>query len=210
MTRRSSNLLSVRSRLTFALLALASFAAADRLITIPTARKLLDGTFRLESLRELGNGRLGTDYLAAGLGPQWEAEARVLRYDGRDPHATADVTYNVLSAVPGFSPGFAVGVQDAFDETGTGTRLFGLTTIRNQFQNTNVPFDVTIGLFVGRRTTPFLGTSVPVYRWARVLAEHDGDRGRIGFEALPAKGFRVRLTATDGRIAGSVGYTAGF
>ena len=192
------------------LLLLAPLAAADRLITIPTARKLLDGSFRGEFLRDFGSAKNGTDYLAAGLGPSWEAEVRVLRHDGRAARTTADFTYNLISAVPGFSPGFAFGVQDALDQTRAGTRLFALTTIRNEFGGGNAPFDITVGLLAGRRTSPFVGAAVPVYSWLRLMAEHDGDRGRVGFEARPAKGVRLRLVATDGRVAGSVGYTVGF
>ena len=197
----------MRARLAALLLILPPFAAADRLITIPTARKLLDGSVRLESLREFGAGGNGTDYLAVGLGPSFEAEARLLEREGRDARLTGDLTYNVVAPLTGFSPGLALGVTDVADATRLGTRGFACATIRNGFDHGNVPFDVTSGFFVGRRATPFLGTSVPVYAWLRFLAEDDGRIGRVALEAAPLRGLRLRLIGERGRTLGSLGYT---
>ena len=200
----------MRARLAVLPLALAPFARADRLITIPTARKLLDGSVRLESLRAFGAGGDGEDYLAVGLSPSLEGEARLLERAGRDPRLTGDLTYNVISPLTGFSPGIALGVQDVATATRTGPRAFACTTIRNGFDHGNVPFDVTTGLFVGRRASPFVGTSVPVYPWLRFLAENDGVRGQVALEATPLRGLRLRLVGGDGRVRGSFGYTARF
>lgn len=200
----------MRARLSAALVALASLAGADRLITVPTARKLLDGSVRLESLRQFGAGGNGTDYLAVGLGPSFEAEARLLERTGRDPRLTGDLTYNVISPLTGFAPGLAFGVQDIAGATRVGPRGFVCATIRNGFDHGNVPFDVTTGLFVGRRSSPYVGVSVPVYRWLRLLAENDGQQGQAALEATPLRGFRVRLVGARGQVLGSLGYTARF
>ena len=96
------------------------------------------------------------------------------------------------------------------DATRVGPRAFACATIRNGFDHGNVPFDVTTGLFVGRRTAPFVGTSVPVYRWLRFLAENDGIKGQVALEALPLRGLRLRLVGGAGRVLGSLGYTARF
>lgn len=188
-------------------LVLAPLARADRLISVPTARKLLDGSIRLESLRRFGRGGEATDYLAAGLGPSWEAEAR---YFERPGSATLDLAYNVVSPFTGLAPGFALGVQDVAGQTRPGVRAFACATLRNEFGRGNVPFDVTTGLFVGHRITLYVGASVPVYPWLRLLAEHDGYDGQAALEALPLRGFRLRLVARAGSLAGSVGYTARF
>lgn len=200
----------VRRRLVLLALALAPFAAADRLISVPTARKLTDGTFRAESLRDLRDLGRGTDYFAAGLGPMWEGEFRYLRRGDEDDTATFDLTYNVIAAIPGFSPGFSFGVLDALDQSSDGIRFFGCTTIRNEFDHGNVPFDVTFGFLGGRSFSPYVGANVPVYSWLRLMAEHDGNRGRVAFEAQPLRGFRVRLISTEGHFGASIGYSAGF
>ena len=200
----------MRAPLAALLLLFASLAQADRLITVPTARKLLDGSVRLESLRQFGAGGYGTDYLAVGLGPSFEAEARLLERPDRDPRLTGDVTYNVIAPLTGFSPGLALGVTDVADATHVGPRAFACATVRNGFDRGNVPFDVTVGLFAGRRTTPYVGTSVPIYRWLRLLAENDGRDGRAALEATPLRGLRLRLVGERGRVLGSFGYTARF
>ncbi len=200
----------MRACLAALFLLLAPLTRADRLITVPTARKLLDGSVRLESLRQFGAGGYGTDYLAVGLGPSFEAEARLLERAGRDPRLTGDLTYNVIAPLTGFSPGLAFGVQDIAAATHTGPRAFACATIRNGFDHGNVPFDVTSGLFVGRRTSPYVGVSVPVYRWLRLLAENDGYEGQAALEALPVRGMRLRLVGERGRVLGSFGYTARF
>lgn len=200
----------MRKALPFAaLLALAPLARADRLITIPTARKLLDGSVRLESMREFGHFDRGTDYLAAAFGQAWEAEARVLR--GPDfTKGTVDLTYNVVAAIPGFSPGISAGVQDLAAATSAGPRAFVCLTNRVEANGHNTPFDVTSGLFVGKRTRPFVGTTVPMYPFLRLLAEHNGDYGSVGFEATPFRGLRLRLVGRSGAVLGSLGYTAKF
>ena len=193
-------------RLAFgALLLIAPLARADRLISVPTARKLLDGSYRLESLRRFGRGSEATDYLAAGLGPAWEAEARLFE---RSDRATVDLTYNLLSPFPGLAPGFAFGIQDALDETRPGRRLFACGTIRNEFGRRGEAFDVTVGLFAGRRVTPYVGASVPLRPGLRLLAEHDGDQGQAALEATPFRGLRLRLVSKGGAALGSIGYTA--
>ena len=193
--------------LTLLPLALAPLAAADRLISVPTARKLLSGSVRLESLRRFGRGGEGTEYLAAGLGPAWEAEARRFVESSR---TTLDLTYNLVSPFPGLAPGVAFGLMDALDETRPGRRLFACATIRNELGRGSVPFDVTVGGFVGRRVTPYVGASVPVYAGLRALVEHDGYTGQAALEATPLRGLRLRLVSRGGAALGSVGYTARF
>ena len=201
----------MRRLLALALLAsLAGDARADRLITIPTARKFLDGTFRLETLRQFGNGGNVNDYLAVGFAQAWEAEVRYLERTGHDPKTTGDLTYNVISPLTGIAPGFALGVQDVGDVTRPGVRGFACATFRNEFAHGSTPFDVTTGFTVGRQGRPFVGTSVPVYRWLRLLAEQDGFEGRAALEALPLRGLRLRLEGQRGGVLGSIGYTSRF
>lgn len=200
----------MRSRLALALLLLAPAAGADRLITIPTARKLSDGDFRLETLRQFGDGGHALDYFAAAFAQAWEAEGRVVERDGHDAKLTGDLTYNVIAPLPGISPGFALGVQDLGDATRPGIRGFVCGTLRNEFAHGNVPFDVTSGLTFGRQVRPFVGTSVPLYPWLRLMAEQDGFEGRAALEALPFRGLRLRLVGQRGGVLGSIGYTARF
>ena len=200
----------MRLRLLAALLLAAPLAGADRLISVPTARKLLSGTIRVETLRQFGTGENGVDYLAFSASQYWDAELQVVRSGQHDPRLTGDFTYNVIAPLPGFSPGVSLGVQDVASAYATGTRAFVCGTIRNEFAHGNVPFDVTVGLFAGKKFTPFVGANVPVYSWLRLLAEHDGSRGQAAFEALPLRGLRLRLVARSGAVLGSVGYTARF
>ena len=177
---------------------------------MPTARKLLDGTFRVETLRQFGAGGNATDYFAVGFAQAWEAEGRYVERTGRDPRLTGDLTYNVIAPIAGLSPGFAVGLQDLGDVTTPGLRGFLCGTFRNEFAHGSTPFDVTSGITFGRQVRPYVGAAVPVYRWLRLLAEHDGFQGQAALEALPIRGLRLRLVGGKGRALGSVGYTARF
>ena len=101
-------------------------------------------------------------------------------------------------------------MQDVASAYTTAARGFLCATVRNGFDHGNVPFDVTVGFFVGKKFTPYVGANVPVYSWLRLLAEHDGSRAEAAFEALPLRGLRLRLVGRSGAVLGSVGYTARF
>ncbi|RYG26340.1 hypothetical protein EON82_03730 [bacterium] len=202
----------MRLRLIPLFLAVAPFASADRLISLQTARKLTVGTMRAEYLSELSRGRTQMSYLAAGLNTSWEAELRTERFSGRDTKLTGDVVYNLVSPLAGFSPGMAFGVQDVAGTTRDGRQLFGCITFReeDEAKNGTIYQDVTLGVLVGRRTTPYLAVSFPFSPEIRLMLEASSLRAQAGVEIRPVRNLGLRLIAREQDLLGSVSYTVRF
>lgn len=202
----------MRLRLIPLFLAVAPLASADRLISLQTARKLTVGTLRAEYLSELSRGRTQMTYLAAGLTTTWEAELRTERFGNGDTKFTGDLVYNVVSPLSGISPGIAFGMQDVAGTTRDGRQLFGCITFREEDESRNETIyeDVTVGLLVGRRTTPYLALSFPFSPEIRLLAEASSLRAQAGIEVRPVRNLGLRLVAREKDLLGSVSYTVRF
>ena len=178
-----------------AMLGLAAVAAADRLITIPTGRKLPYGTVRYE-FRSEGKQRGTREHLlAAGIGTSFELEARTSWLDKDRGAGTFDLAYNVISPIPDLSPGISFGVQDALDQTEDRRRFYTALTFRPYFitANGDVPGEVTLGIMQGEYTHPFVGVGIPFSREFRILAEHNGLRPAAGFEYRPKPNYAFRF-----------------
>jgi hypothetical protein len=190
----------------------APFASADRLVSLQTARKLTVGTMRAEYLSELSRGRVQTDYLAVGLNTSWEAELRTERFSGGDTNVTGDLVYNVVSPLSGISPGIAFGVQDIAGNTRDGRQLFGCVTFREEDESRGQTIyeDVTLGLLVGRRTSPYLAVSFPFSPEFRLLLEASSLRAQAGIEVRPLRNLGLRLIASQQNLLGSASYTFRF
>jgi hypothetical protein len=180
-----------------ATLGLAAVASADRVITVPTARKLPFGTVRYEFRSEPRGEGAREHLLAAGISTLYELEVRTSWLDSGKQVGTFDLAYNVLAPLPEIAPGLSFGIQDALDQTEDGRRLYAAITFRPVFVTANgdVPADVTLGIFQGEYTHPFVGVSLPLARQFRVLAEHNGFRPAAGFEIRPQPnlGFRIQF-----------------
>jgi hypothetical protein len=176
-------------------LGLSAACHADRLITIPTARKLLYRSVRAETFIETGSGRTWEGFLGIGIGKSFEAEIHTERFPGKDTRTAFDLTYNHVAPILGYVPGLAAGVQDVFDSSRDGRRFWAATTYRKAFKSLDGVYfaDLTVGGFVGKKTSPFAGVSVPISRYVRVLAEHNGYRLSSGLEIRPKPQFALRL-----------------
>ena len=172
----------------------AALAQADRLITIPTARKLPLGTVRYEFRGETVSHGETENFLAAGISTSFDMELRTIDEPGRKTEGTFDLSYNFVAPIPGLTPGLSLGLQDATDKTPDGRRFFGAATFRPQFSTLNgdFPADVTLGVFGGRHWSPFVGVLVPFSKEFHFLAEHNGERIAVGFEYRPVQLFNLR------------------
>lgn len=204
--------LSVRLRLISILLAAASLASADRLLTLQTARKLTIGTYRAEYLGEFGHGRTQLGYLAAGIDKSWEVEFRAERFGSESIKSTADLVYNLVSPLAGISPGAAFGIQDVAGTSRDGRQLFGCFTFREEEDTPrgSIYEDTTIGLLVGRKTTPYLAESFPFSPEFRLLLEVSGIRAQAGVELRPVRNLGLKVIAREQDLLGSVSYTVRF
>lgn len=189
----------MRTPAALALFTLAAVSAADRLITIPTARKLPYGDIRAEALVERATGRTVEGFLGFGIGKSFETELHTQKLPGRNGIVTLDFTYNHVAPIPGFAPGVAAGIQDTLNESREGRRLWGAVTHRQHARTISGDdvYDLTFGVSLGRQIAPFAGVSMPIARTLRVLAEHDGYRFSSGFEARVRPGVALRLVFRD-------------
>ncbi|HWD41068.1 MAG TPA: hypothetical protein VG944_19625 [Fimbriimonas sp.] len=169
-------------------------AWADRLIDIPTARKLPFETFRLE-LADSFSGRTQLGYLDLGVTDSIDASIRSEKYLDHSTVGTFDLSYNVLSAVPGLLPGIAAGVQDALNTTTDGRREYACLTWREPIDTGNgeVPIDITFGMYYRSHPFGFGGVSFPLSKEVRMIGEYNGSRPAGGFEYKPTPAFGLRL-----------------
>jgi hypothetical protein len=163
---------------------------ADRLISIPTAHKIPFRAFKYELRMEPQVRGLAENYLGIGVSTSIEVEIRTFTSPRDRQVGTFDLTYNIISPITDFTPGFAFGVQDALNRTPEGPRPFFATTFRNGFYGIGgeSPSDVTLGIVaIRRRVYPFIGASIPFSKAFRLLAEHDGLILSVGLELRPVK-----------------------
>ncbi|HSI72954.1 MAG TPA: hypothetical protein VK934_07230 [Fimbriimonas sp.] len=177
-----------------------TIASADRLIYIPTARKIPYRTFKYELRAEPRVQGEMEHYLGIGLTPFWEVEVRSQNLQLDRPQGTFDLAYNYLSPFTNLTPGISIGVQDVLNKTAEGQRPFLAVTFRQGFFTIGgeVPADLTLGLSVVKsRLYPFLGASIPFSQEVRLLAEHDGFRISVAAEVKPIRMLALRFIVRE-------------
>jgi len=174
----------MRRTAVFALLAFVAIGRADRLITIPTARKIPFETVRYEFRAEPPADGQTENLLGFGITNSFDGEIRTFQDRNGKAITTGDFSYNYISPIAGFTPGFSAGFQDVADQTSTGRRFFFAATFRQMLTTIDgdAPSDITIGLFGARHSTPFVGIQLPFSKDFHLLAEHDGSHISTGFE----------------------------
>lgn len=179
---------SMRLAASLAVLFLAAASQADRLITVPTARKIPIGTVRYEFRLDPASNGFRENLLGIGINTFMDMEIRNESGGGRPDALTFDLSYNVIAPLPGLTPGLSFGVQDALDKTPDGRRFYGAFTSRETFTTANgdYPADITLGIIGGKVVTPFVGVLLPFSQEFHILAEHNGLRISAGAE------YRVR------------------
>lgn len=202
----------MRKLLSLALISVASFAQADRLINIPVARALRLGEIKGEALWEITRPKNADGYLGFGLGTNFDAEIHTRDTDGRRRIGTLDLSYNLHPPLVDIAPGISFGVLDALNRTREGRRAYMAVTFRNGLatQFTDLAADITIGVSQGRRTLPFVGITLPFRPEAAFLFEHDGLQITTGLEVRPIAPVAIRFLFQDQHTLTSVSYDLKF
>lgn len=202
----------MRPVIVVALLGGAALASADRLITVPTGRKLPFGTVRYEFRAEPKQRGNEEHLFAAGIGTSFEIEARTSWLEQDRGSGTFDLAYNFIAPIPDLSPGISVGVQDALDQTEDRRRVYAAITFRPYFitANGDVPGEVTVGILQGEYTHPFVGVGIPLAREIRLLAEHNGFRLAAGVEYRPKPNLGFRFQTRGHQTLASLQLTTKF
>jgi len=177
------------------MLSLGAIASADRLIDIPTARKIPYDDFRYEFRSEPFVSGTFEQYLGLGIGKSFELDLRSMEQRGDRQVGTFDFAYDFIAAIPDVSPGISIGVQDAADRTIDGRRYYIATTYREALQviNESVKADITLGAQTGKISSPFVGFLLPFSKEVYLIGEHNGYRISAGFEIRPAPNMAFRF-----------------
>jgi hypothetical protein len=192
----------VRLLTTAAALLIATSALADRLILIPTGKKLLTESFQLEILtdrsRDITMGWFGT-----GLGQSFDFEVTGESFDDNRLVASVDFSYNYTVPVVDFIPGVSFGVQDAMNVTDRGRNVYLAVTHRfgNVGElNQDIPTELTYGFWTREGGLVFAGVSLPFSHTLQLLAEHDSDNLTAGVQIKPHEGVSFRALFRQNQV----------
>jgi len=202
----------VRFPLVLFAVSLGSVASADRLIDIPTARKIPYEDYRYEFRAQPFAGGAFEQYLGVGVGKSFELDLRGIEQQGEKQIGTFDFAYDFIAAIPGVSPGISFGVQDGQNQTQDGRRFYGVTTFREPMQviNESVKADISLGFQVGKLTSPFVGVELPFSRLVYLVAEHSGYRLSAGLELRPAPNLVLRYVDRGNQMLVSLSVSSRF
>jgi hypothetical protein len=173
----------------------AASAAADRLILMPTAKKIPLGIARLEHMFDQSDMGRFRSALGVGLSEAIDAELTFEERNGRQRVLSLDVSYNIVPSVVGITPGFSVGVRDVRGTTSDGRFAYiAMTHKVGQFDDfsSDVPAEVTLGLAMGDRQTAFIGFMLPFRESFRLLGEFDTRRVSGAVEFRPRDDVWIR------------------
>lgn len=181
---------------------LASSAFADRLFLIPTGKKILTDTFRLEIVTEpTRDGTMG--WFGTGLGHSFDFEVTGESFDDNRMVNSVDFSYNFTVPVMDFVPGISFGVQDLLDATDRRRNLYVAITHRfgnTGAQNQDIPTEFTFGFWTRSEGAVFAGISLPFSKWLTFVAEHDSVNLTGGFELSPVSGSSFRFMFREDQV----------
>ena len=172
-----------------------SLCSADRLIHVPTGKKVPDGVFKIEASFDQNDLSRLHGYLDFGFTSYLDATVRTDDVAGTTRNTTIDLGYNYISPITDASPGISIGVQDALGSTTDGRRFYFASTFRVGLggnADTFTPAEVSVGAYVGKKNSAFVGVMMPITTGFRILAEHDGYRLNSGIEIRPLPQIAVR------------------
>jgi hypothetical protein len=169
-------------------------ASADRLILIPTGKKLLSDTFQIEILTDRSrDATMG--WFGLGLGQSFDFEVTGESFNDNRMVTSLDFSYNYTVPVVDFAPGLSLGVQDALGVTERGRNVYAAVTFRfgNYGElNQDIPTELTFGFWSRPEGLFFAGVRLPFSRYVSVLAEHDSENLTAGFQISPQDGIAFK------------------
>lgn len=190
------------------MLALCAWVHGDRLINIPTGKKLPFDEVRAEFVFG-GKPSHEQGYIGMGIGLQFDAELIYERFSPNPAFVSFNFAYNYVTPVTDLSPGVSVGVRDATNRTADGRAFYIAATFRIA-TDTNAPAELTLGGGTQSLRGFFVGAMLPLTERLRLLGEHDSLRWTAGFELRPFRGLFLRTLFRQDRTQFSVGYAVRF
>lgn len=176
-------------------------AHADRLILIPTGKKISASALRYDLLTwNSQDTTLG--WVGSGIGQSYDFEISGESFDSNRMVNGLDVSYNYTMPVVDFAPGVSVGLQDATNQTHRGRNAYLAVTYRFGNvgrHNQDVPTELTFGFWTRSEGLMFFGAKLPFSKILSLVAEHDSENLTSGFEVSPIEGgtFRILFRERD-------------
>lgn len=168
---------------------------ADRLILIPTGKKILTGGLRYDVLTISGKDTtLG--WLGTGIGQTYDIEITGEAFDSNKMVNGIDFSYNYTVPIMDLSPGISVGFQDATNVTQRGRNAYLAVTYRfgnSGEHNQDVPTELTFGFWSKEKSLIFAGANLPLSEPLSLIAEHDSENLTAGIELTPFRGGSFRV-----------------
>jgi hypothetical protein len=196
----------------FPVLLLPAVSQADRVISMPTGRKIPFGVVQLEYAGDVRNSGAFESYFGVGASPEIELEVRYRQMASGKRTAGVSVGYNLITQIPDLSPGITVGLQDVGNAGIDGRRVYLAFTNRmsvTAFDGDQYA-DLTFGIAVDDRVKPMLGFTLPLASSFRLLTEHDGRKLSAGVEIRPARTLCARYFVSGSDNFLSLGFTHRF
>lgn len=190
------------------LLAAVVSAPAERLILIPTGKKLPMNEIRGEVMFG-GKPDFTQGFIGMGIGLQFDAELIYERFSPNPQIGSFNFSYNYITPVTDLSPGISVGVRDAMNRTADG-RAFYIATTYRVASDGNTPAEFTLGAGTQSLRGFFVGAMLPLSDRIRLLGEHDSFRWTAGVEVRPFRGVSLKALFRQDRTFVSVGYSVRF
>jgi hypothetical protein len=189
-----------------------AMAHADRVISMPTGRKIPFGVVQLEYAGDIRNSGAFESYFGVGASPEIELEVRYRQLASGKRTAGVSVGYNLITPIPDLSPGITIGLQDVGNAGIDGRRVYLAFTNRmsvTAFDGDQYA-DLTFGIAVDDRVKPMLGFSLPLASSFRLLTEHDGRKLSAGVEVRPARTLSARYFVSGSDNFLGLGFTHRF
>lgn len=181
------------------LVAASSFA--DRLLLIPTGKRLRLNEYRYELLTEPSRDRT-FGWFGTGLGHSFDFEITGESLDSGGITSSFDFSYNYITPISDYAPGISFGVQDFVGHTERGRAIYLAVTLRTGNygeHNQDVPTEITFGFWNRSEGLMFGGAVLPFSEHLKIFFEHDSHQLTAGFQLSPTKGadFRVMFRESE-------------
>ncbi len=183
-------------------LLLSTAAFADRLILIPTGKKLLIEAFQLEILTDKSRD-ITMGWFGFGIGQSFDFEVTAESFNDNRMVNSLDFSYNYTVPVVDFIPGMSFGVQDAMNVTERGRNVY--VAVTHRYGNTgelnqDLPTELTYGFWTRAGGLFFAGVTLPFSRTLQLVAEHDSDELTAGVQLSPHEGVHFRALFRQSQV----------
>lgn len=186
--------------LLFTILISSSLCFADRIVFIPTGKKIFTKEVKIDFLNFTAPDET-YGWLSYGINPDFEISLTGQNINSHSIITSVDASYHYLPALIDISPAVAVGVIDAFGVTQTGT--IGYLAFTFEFGNwgnlnQDVPTEFTLGFWTRSEGFLFAGARLPFSEQVWIFAEHDSASITAGLEYSPSPEIKGRVLFRDG------------